>query len=144
MIQKFFLTLLALGFLFLIVQSVQAQCPAPGEGLVPCGTDGCPCTLCHFFSMFKRIIDFIMIPLVPIIAVLMLVIGGLMFFFSAGSPGNLAKAKSVITSTVLGLMIVYVAWIMVNTFFVIIGVAEWTGLLPSPGGSGWFVIDCGP
>lgn len=109
------------------------------NGLVPdCGGEGQErCTLCHLFVMFKGIVDFVMFTLVPIIAILMLVIGGFMFFFAGGSPEMLSRAKSVITSTVLGLIIVYAAWIIVNTFFVIIGVADWTGLR-----EGWFVIDC--
>ena len=109
------------------------------KGLVPCGgAEEDPCNLCYFFQMFKNIIDFIMVPLVPIVAVLMLVIGGAMFFFSAGNPGNVARARSVITSTVLGVIIVYVAWILVNMFFAAIGVADWTGLL----GGGWSTINC--
>ena len=132
-------------FLFSIILSEILLFPliSSAEGLVPCGGYGeNPCSLCYFFKMFENIMDFVFIGLVPPVAILMLVIGGLMFFFSAGSPGNLAKAKSVMTSTVLGLIIIYVAWIMVNTFFVIIGVSEWTGLLPGLGGDGWFTINC--
>lgn len=107
-------------------------------GLVPCGGDGeLPCQLCHFFVIFDRIVDFIMFTLVPVVAVLMLVIGGVMFFLATGNPGALSQAKSVITATILGLIIVYAAWIIVNTFLVIVGVADWTGLA-----TGWFSIDC--
>ena len=89
--------------------------------------------------MFESIVDFVMFTLVPIVAVLMIVIGGVMFFLATGNPGALSQAKSVITSTILGLIIVYGAWIIVNMFFAVIGVAIWTGLT-----TGWFTIDCLP
>jgi len=108
--------------------------------LVPCGGEGDACTLCDFFQLFKNIIDFLLLPpagIVPIIATLMLVIGGIMFFFAGGSPDSLQKAKRLITSVVIGLIIVYGAWIFINTFFMLIGVADWTGLT-----EGWWSIDC--
>jgi len=143
-------------FLFLNVQFVQAQCPA---GLVPCARD-CDspdtpwddsqrCTLCHFFVMFDQIVDFIMLTLVPIVAVLMIVIAGAMFMIhqiggaevfptgTRGGPALISQAKRLLTSVVTGLIIVYAAWIIVNTFLVIIGVAGWTGLA-----TGWFSISC--
>ena len=66
--------------------------------LVPCGLSGddpetsiyenCPCTLCHFFILFKNIIDFVLIRIVPAVAVLMLVIGGIMFFGAGENPAR--------------------------------------------------------
>ena len=148
-------TFIILAFLFavslfpLAPQTVQAQ-PAicPEGGLVPCGRDcddlstrgideSQPCQICHFFVMMDKILDFIFLVLVPAVAVLMLVIGGMMFFFAGGSPQRLEKAKSIITSTITGLVIIFAAWVIINTFFVIIGVNSWTGLE-----SGWFTIDC--
>jgi hypothetical protein len=107
-------------------------------GLVPCGGEReNPCTLCDFFLMFQGIVNFFLFNIVLIVAVLMLVIGGFLFFFAGGSPSSLSRAKSVITSTVIGLIIIYTAWLIINTFFVIIGVSDWTGLA-----GGWFKIDC--
>ena len=107
-------------------------------GLVPCGGPGQQeCQFCHFFVMFRNIIDFVLFKLVPPVAVLMLAIGGFLFFFAGGSPGTLARAKSIITSTIIGLVIIFAAWIIINTFFVVIGVADWTNLK-----EGWFKIDC--
>ena len=116
---------------------VAGQVLAQSEGLVPCGEPGNPCKLCHFFVMFDRIVDFVLIDIVPPIAALMLVIGGVMFFTAAGDPGKLTKAKSLLTSVVFGLIIVYGAWLIINTFFLTIGVNEWTGL-----GEGWFTYPC--
>ena len=121
------------GILFLPLTSSAA-------GLVPCGGNAVPsCQLCHFFVMFDNIVDFIMLTLVPIVAVLMLVIGGVMFFLATGNPSALSQAKSVITTTILGLIIVYAAWIIVNMFFVVIGVADTSFGIAI---KNWFTIDC--
>lgn len=115
-------------------------------GLVPCGGPGQdPCRLCHFFVLFKNIIDFLLIPgplnsglpIVPLIATVMMVVGGLMFYLGGASPGTLTKAKSLLTSVVIGLIIIYGAWVIINTFFMFIGVADWTGLK-----EGWWKIKC--
>jgi len=129
---------------------------APGitqAGIVPCGLSEddpdqpgdqtVPCTLCHFFVMFENIIDFIFIKLVPPIAILMLVIGGVMFFFAGGSPGALARAKSIITTTVIGLIIIYVAFILIGMFLLSIGLADWTtDIYKTWWEEGFFTIEC--
>jgi len=129
-------------------QKVYAQdCPSDQQGgFVNCARD-CndpttlwddtqPCQLCHFFYMFQGIINKVLFTIVPLTAVLMLVVGGAFFIFSAGNPGNVARAKSIITATVIGLIIVYAAWLIVNTFLIAIGVETWTGL------KNWFEINC--
>jgi hypothetical protein len=126
-------------------------------GLVPCGTEddpsteideSQPCQLCHFFVLFKNIIDFLLFKIVPVLAILMLVIGGLMFILAYLSPGEvlptgekggpklLIQAKKLINSVIFGLIIIFAGWLIVNTFFQIIGVAEWTGL------ENWWQIPC--
>ncbi len=128
------------------------------EGLVPCGkkvyiggskTDGSceggtfeeiPCQLCHFFVMLQGIIEFLLVPpdgIVFIIAVIMLVIGGAMIIFSGASPSLFKKGKDTITWAIVGLVVIFGAWLFVNTFFLMIGVADWTELR-----EGWFIIDC--
>jgi hypothetical protein len=119
------------------------------EGLVPCGKSQAgpgesaevtmPCQLCHFFVMGKGILDFVL-KIVIIVAVLMFVISGFMFLFSEsvlGLPTLLSRAKSIIGTTIWGLVIIFSAWIIVNTIFLLIGVADWTGLR-----EGWFKIEC--
>ena len=118
------------------------------DGLVPCGYDLNKngkmdyyekCQLCHFFVMGKGILDFVL-EIVIIIAVLMFVISGFMFLFAEsvlGLPALLSRAKSIIGTTIWGLIIIFSAWIIVNTIFLLIGVADWTGLR-----EGWFKIEC--
>ncbi len=142
----FFLSLLVFSFV------VPFQCQA---GLVPCGTErdpktgkiSNPCQLCHFFVLFENIIDFILTRIVPPIAVLMIAVGGFMYVFAfanpegtvagSGGPALVSKANSLFRAVVFGLIIIFAAWLIVNVFFVVIGVADWTGLK-----EGWWKIKC--
>lgn len=122
------------------------DCPEPG-GLVPCGrtcndpdTSECecePCTLCHFFLMIKKIIDFLLFKIVPPLAALMIAIGGGMYVIARGKPEMLTHAKQLFGSVIIGLLIIYGAWLIINTFFMLIGIADWTGLE-----QGWWQINC--
>ncbi len=148
----FLIIFLILFSLFLIPQQAQA-------GVVPCGlaTDDpdqpgnqtVPCQFCHFFVLFKNVVDFLLFRIVPSLAALMLAIGGFMYVFAYLSPGEalpgggkggpvlLGRAKSLLSSVVWGLLIIFAAWVIVNTFFMLIGVQEWTGLR-----QGWWRINC--
>jgi type IV secretory pathway VirB2 component (pilin) len=133
-VSKNLLTLLVLAVLFFSL--------IPGQvfsvSLVPCGGSGQdPCKLCHLFVLFDNIVKFVLFDIVPPIAILMVVIGGVMFFAAVGDPAKIGKATSLLTAVVIGLVIIYGAWLLINLFFSLIGVAEWTGLK-----EGWFKIDC--
>lgn len=133
---------LSLAISLILISSVQAVAGCPSGGLVPCGGTGCPCTLCHFFEMFKNIVDFIVFRIVPLLAVLLIMIGGFMYIIafinpSEGGSEMLNRAKSLFKSVVVGLFIIYGAWLIVNLFFMVIGVNSWTGLE-----SGWWHVNC--
>jgi hypothetical protein len=115
------------------------------DGLVPCGkcvlVDGnptyIPCQLCHFIIMAEGIFDFILFRMIPVIAILLIIIGGVMYVVSAGNATSINRAKSIITSVLMGLAIILTTWLIINTVFIFIGVNEWTGLK-----EGWFKINC--
>lgn len=124
-------------FLFLVASPVLAggtNCPT--EGLVPCGTTDCPCEFCDFFVMLNRIVKFVMFALVPAVAVLMLIVGGIMFFFGGAKPDTLIRAKGIITSVIIGLVIIFCAWVVVNTVLNMSGLIESENLLK------WYDINC--
>ncbi len=125
--KKVFLISFLFLFLFLASSPVLAggtNCPT--EGLVPCGTTDCPCEFCDFFVMIDNILDFVLLKLVPAIATLMLVIGGSMFFFAGGDPGKITTAKRLMTSTIIGLVIIFAAFLIVGTILSAIGLTGWT------------------
>lgn len=129
-------------------------------GLVPCGrscddptTSGRPgdandetraCALCDGFSMFRRIVNMLLFQIVPILAALMIGIGGLMYVISyaggfmggAGGPELVNKANTLFKSVAIGILIMYGAWIIVNTFLAVFGVTIWNGF------GNWWTFQC--
>jgi len=129
-----FLIILCAGLL-LPLTFVSADCPE--EGLVPCGTPDCPCQLCHLFELLDNILRFVMFEVVPVLAGLMLVIGGIWFYFSGASEEQKRRAKAIVTSSVIGIVIILTAWLVVNTILV------QTGLVDSDSwGAPWHEINC--
>lgn len=137
--KAFLIIFLSLLFSFFIPNLVWAGgTGCPTEGLVPCGNvDTCPCELCDFFVMLDRIIDFLLKYIVPSLAALMIAIGGGMYIISRGDPEMLGRAKKLFTAVVIGLVIIYGAWLIVNLFLTVIGATVWQGP-----GQGWWIINC--
>ena len=156
----FFLSLLFFSLIFTSVQAQWQECsssdcskgeriqsccplPPPDGGLVPCGTTCCPCTLCDFFVMLDGIIDFLLIKIVPPLAALMIAIGGGMYIVSQGNPEMLGRAKKLFTSVVIGLLIIYSAYVIIGMFLWGIGLNTWThDIYHNWWEQGFFEIDC--
>lgn len=92
-------------------------------GLMPCGRDGDnpattdideskPCTICALFYLLKNIINYIMTLAIGI-AVFILVLSGLLYVTSAGNPAKISLAKSAVTSSIIGLAIIFIAWMVI-------------------------------
>lgn len=115
--------------------------------LVPCGVheddpetpeyENCPCTFCHFFVLFNRIVNFIVWRIVPWLGLIMLIAGGIMFIMASGNPEMLSRAKKFILAAIAGLFIIYAAWLILHTVFTVIQVEEWTGIA-----EGGFSLKC--
>lgn len=115
----------------------QAACPT---GLVPCGTPDCPCKFCHLFVMFQMIIDFVLVYIVFPAATLLIIIGGIRFFLYAENPDEAGKAKSLLTATIIGLVLIFSSWLVVGLFLTAVGLSDFTvnSIWPDK----WFTIDC--
>jgi len=123
------------------------------EGLVPCGKDlwissdeaglndvimgHVPCQFCHIFIMLATIMGFLLTRLIPILAVGMLLVAGIMYYLALGNPEKFKKVNKVFSGVLIGLVLIYGAWLIIGALFSILGVAEWTGLQ-----SGWYQINC--
>jgi len=131
--------ILALSFLFLLL-SFSFASQAQAAGLVPCGGTGeKSCEFCDIFIMVNNILDFLLLPpdgIVFVLAVLMMIIGGVMFFFGGAKADMLTRAKGIITSVVVGLVIIMSAWVIINTILNNIGVIEGSSILR------WYDIRC--
>lgn len=103
-------------------------------GLIPCGrladnpTTGDidetkACNLCAMFYLLKEIINFIMTLAIGI-GVFILIIAGLLYATSAGNPRNVELAKSAITSALIGLAIIFIAWLVIAVILQGLGYAN--------------------
>lgn len=127
-------------FLIIFWALILSPLLAQAAGLVPCGGKGEPkCQFCHFFILYDNIVKFLLfptatngnVPIVPTIAVLMIAIGGAMFYLSAEDPSMINKAKSLLTAVGIGLVLVYGAWLIVDLFLTALGFSD-----------GWNIINC--
>ncbi len=123
-------------FCFLVIFLYLVLIPVIAFGqtgsLVPC--DGPDCNFCHIFVMFSNLVNFVLFQIVPPMAILLLVSGGLVFYFSAGDSKKTDLAKNVIKSTIIGIFLVYFAWSIVILVFTVAGAAQWNGW--------WYNVTC--
>lgn len=141
---KFSILFIAIAF---IVMPVFAYAQEEGEdyiGLVPCGRNADdpgtknideaePCEVCDFFAMAKRVIDFIVLRFVPPVAVLFFVVGGIVLYTSGGSESRVAWARKVLFGVVIGLLVIYGAWMLIDSTLLMVS----DSFTPQPPGFPW-------
>jgi len=133
------------------------------DGLVPCGKgvkvngvpfedefdtdrDVCPirqtcempCQFCHLFVMLQGILGYVL-AIVFLISTFLFAVAGLMILTASGNPQTIQNAKKIFTSAAIGLVIIFSAWIITNTIFIFLNVADWQGWNLR---TGWFKINC--
>lgn len=107
--------------------------------LLPCGPGtGHDCTsICEIFVLVQRLIYFGITLVFFAIAPVLFAWGGIMILIASGSPQRLATGKKILTGTVVGVSIALGSYLIVTTFFWIIGLAVGSPL------SNWSSIVCG-
>lgn len=121
------------------VNAIQACDIVHQEGIVPCQLTGANrCTLCHFFQMLERIINYLLFCLIPPVAIFMLVLGGLMYIggvleFLPGGISTVSQAKRLFVSVAIGLFISYGAWLIIHLFLNALGYTR---------AGNWWEIEC--
>lgn len=114
---------LAFFFFFLLF-----ALPVLGQGLVPCGGKGQePCTFSDLFVLINNVIKFLLFTLIPPIAALIFAFGGITIMSAGGDPGKVEKGKKILTYGVIGVILIYAAWLIVYEFvaFITKGQMEW-------------------
>lgn len=86
-------------------------------GLVPCGQPGNPCTVCHIFQLIDNIFDFFVVLSFPL-AGLMIAWGAVLILSSGGAEARVRSGKDAIKAAVIGVAIVLLAWLIVDTIIV--------------------------
>lgn len=118
------------------------------QGLVPCGQTVCvtpttcsvpnPCRICHFFVLTDNVIDFVLFQVTLPLAVIFIIYGGILMVTAAGSEPQIVKGKNFLKWTVMGMVIAFAAWIIIN---LIISTLVPAGFNFTFGGS-WFSYSC--
>ena len=99
------------------------------------------CQICHFFIMLDDVLKFMLIKIIPPLAGLMLVVGGVMFYFAGARPEILARAKKLIVGVAIGLFLIYGAYMIVGLFLKVLGAAN-VNPVKNIFQHGVFTIDC--
>ncbi|OGZ62525.1 MAG: hypothetical protein A3C58_01915 [Candidatus Staskawiczbacteria bacterium RIFCSPHIGHO2_02_FULL_34_10] len=99
-------------------------------GLVPCGNavnassgPACRCELTHLFVLIVNVYNFIILYIATPLAGLLIVIGGVLLLVSAGNPGLASMAKRIIWGAIIGVLLIFGAWLIINIVLQAIGYA---------------------
>ena len=110
--------------------------PVYSATLVPCGAPGQPdCNICWFFEMLRLAMDFLLFNVATVFGAVALAIAGFMFLISGSNPSYYETGKMIATSVFKGYLVMMAGWLFINTFFMVIGVTEWSGLK-----DGWWKV----
>ncbi|MFH1392732.1 MAG: pilin [bacterium] len=113
-----------LRYFILIILLISVALPVFAAGLVPCGGEGEKvCELADLFILIKNIMNWLML-YGGIFATLVIAGGGIMMLISRGNPGQITKAKMWITYAVIGLLLIFTAWLIINTIMTVLGYQE--------------------
>lgn len=83
------------------------------EGAEAARCDGCPADLFGNSGVFKQVTNTILY-IVGIIAVIMLIIGGIRYVISGGDAKKVTDAKNTVLYAIIGLVISFLAFAIVN------------------------------
>jgi len=100
------------------------------------------CNFCHIFELVNNILVYVLTCLAPIISGVMLILGGFYLMIAGVDPSVMNKGKDIIKAAIVGLIVIFVSWVILNTFLSSMGIAEWTGLNPESGDNSWWQIKC--
>jgi len=110
----------------------------PGKGgLVPCGRDyddpATPwneresCQIKHLFLLLRNILDFLFLRIGSIILILLVIITGIIYYFSVFSPeifgewAAISNVRSLWKYAGIGYGVIFLAWLIINLFLAILG-----------------------
>jgi len=112
MMRKYLKVLIIFVFLIGLISASSVE----AAGIVPCGTSTTPdCKLCHLWLLASNVINFITFTLAIPIAILSFVAAGVLFMISGGNENRIGLAKSIFTNTIIGIVIIFLAWLIVDT-----------------------------
>jgi hypothetical protein len=127
-------TLVAAGSLALPLVA-SAAIPFFGP-IIPDGANTCPAGWGMFIEVVNNLISFLITIAIVFIAPLMIAWAGALLVLNPTSLGDKAKAKSILSNTVIGIVVALVAWLIVDLVMVTLYNGElgtWQTLITSGG-----------
>ena len=110
---KYLLPILLVAGLFVVVAAQGVSALTLQEGAEAARCDGCPEDLFGESGAFRQITNTILY-IVGIIAVIMLIIGGIKYVVSGGDSKKVTDAKNTVLYAIIGLVIAVFAYAIVN------------------------------
>lgn len=114
-ISRFVLSILIIGAVAagVVLGGFEVSALTLQEGAEAARCDGCPSDLFGDTGIFKQITNTILY-IVGIIAVIMLIIGGIKYVVSGGDSKKVTDAKNTVLYAIIGLVIAFLAFAIVN------------------------------
>ena len=109
---KLFLPMLICG-VFAFAATVNVSALTLQEGAQAAQCDGCPSNLFGDTGVFRQVTNIILY-IVGIIAVIMLIIGGIKYVVSGGDAKKVTDAKNTVLYAIIGLVVCFLAFAIVN------------------------------
>ena len=94
--------------------------------IVPCGHN-VDCTLCHLWQLFSNLINFLIFNISLPVAGFLFIVAGVLYLVSGGNEGKVRTAKSIFMNTVIGLVIIFTSWLVVDTLLKTVATGEFSG-----------------
>ena len=111
---KIILPILVIGVVLVGVSGgVDVSALTLQEGAEAARCDGCPTNLFGDAGVFKKITNTILY-IVGIMAVIMLIIGGIKYVISGGDAKKVTDAKNTVLYAIIGLVVAFLAFAIVN------------------------------
>ena len=109
--------IIVLVVLFFVFFPVFVQAAPDWWPIVPCGTSVNPaeCTKCDLFRLFKNIIDFVLVGLMPPVAAILFVWAGFLVLMGGANPGNISQGRTIFWNAFMGVLIISSSWLITNT-----------------------------
>jgi len=112
-ILRIILPVLIMGVVAVVIASGSVSALTLQEGAEAARCDGCPRDLFGDTGVFKQVTNTILY-IVGIIAVIMLIIGGIRYVISGGDSKKVTDAKNTVLYAIIGLVIAFLAFAIVN------------------------------
>lgn len=110
---KVLLPTLTIGLVVIVMASGSVSALTLQEGAEMARCDGCPSDLFGDTGVFKQITNTILY-IVGVVAVIMLIIGGIRYVTSGGDSKKVTDAKNTVLYAIIGLIVAFLAFAIVN------------------------------